>query len=163
MVLCWSALAASLCSCGRDVAPEIGSVTPATGHGRAQTFRFEASYPGGAGDILDIQAFFGESLADSAQACWIEFSNGGSTVAVRTNDDKGWQPGIAVGTPGTVANDKCSVAANQVKLERNGNQLVVTVPVVFTDALKGDLKVSAIASGPAKHSGWQERGAWTVD
>ena len=163
MILGWSAVTLFLCSCGRDVAPEIGSITPASGHGRTQTFRLQASYPGGAGDINDVAFFFGESLADSAHACWIDVTGGVASVAIRTNDDKGYQPSVAVGTPGTVANDKCSVAPNQVKVERNGNQLVVTLPVVFTDALKGDVKVFAIASGPNKHSGWQERGTWTVD
>jgi hypothetical protein len=145
------------------VAPEIGAVSPASGHGRAQTFRVQASYPGGAGDILDVQAFFGESIADSVNACWIDLASGANTVAVRTNDDKGWLASSAVGAPGVVANDKCSVNASQVKFERNGNQLVVTVPVVFADAIKGDLKVSVIASGATKHSGWQERGTWTVE
>jgi len=163
MIFCWSALALFLCSCGRDVAPEIGTVTPASGHGRTQTFRLQVSYPGGAGDINDVAFFFGDSLADSAHACWIDITGGVSSVAIRANDDKGYQPGVAVGTAGVAANDKCSVPANQIKVEREGNQLVVSLPVTFTDALKGDVKVWAIASGPNKHSGWQERGAWTVE
>lgn len=163
MVLCCSTLALFLSSCGRDIAPEIGPVTPASGHGRTQTFRFEASFPGGAGDINDMQFLFAESMAETPDKCWIDITNGVNAITLRTRDDKEWQPAIALGTPGTIGNDKCSVATNQVKVERNGNQLVVTLPVVFTDALKGDMKVWAIASGPTKHSGWQERGSWTLD
>ena len=165
MVLCCSALTLSLCSCGRDLPPEIGHVTPASGHGRAQTFRFEASYPGGAENISDMQVFFAASLTDNA-ACMVEIANGMNSITLRTSDGKGnFQPAAAiqVGSPGTLANDKCSVAVNQVKVDRNGNQVAVAVPIVFTEALKGDLKVWVIASGPTKHSGWQERGAWTVE
>ena len=96
----------------------------------------------------------------------VELANGVNSVTLRTSDGKGsFQPGasIQVGAPGTLANDKCSVAVNQMKVERNGNQLVVIIPVVFAEAFKGDLKVWVIASGPTKHSGWQERGAWTVE
>ncbi len=138
-------------------------MTPSNGRGRTQTFRFEASYPGGAGDISALGFYFGESIADSVHACWITINGGVNNVAVRTNDDKNWQPGIPIGSSGTVSNDKCSVAANQVKVERSGNQIVATVPVVFTDVLKGDVKVSVIAVGPTKHSGWQDRGIWTVE
>jgi hypothetical protein len=165
MVFCCSALALFFCSCGRDVPPEIGHMTPAKGHGRAQTFRFEASYPGGAEEILDMQVFFSTSLLSNA-ACLVEIANGVNAITLRTNDGKGnFVPGttIQVGAAGTVANDKCSVAVNQAKVERNGDQVVVTIPVVFTEALKGDLKVWVIASGPTKHSGWQDRGTWTVE
>lgn len=146
------------------MAPEIGPVTPATGHGRTQTFRFEASYPGGAEAINDLGIIFTDALTSNpARACQIDVASNLTTVAVRTNDGTVWQPAIAVGAQGTVTNDNCSVAANQVKVERHGNQLVVTVPVVFNDGLKGDVRVWAIGSGPAKHSGWQERGTWTVE
>ncbi len=138
-------------------------MSPTSGHGRTQTFRFEATYPGGAGEINNMGFFFGESIADSVNACWIIVNNGGNSVAVRTNDDKGWQPGVPLNTAGTASNDKCSVAANQVRVEHNGNQLVVNLPVVFTDVLKGEVKVSVIAVGPTKFSGWQERGKWTID
>jgi hypothetical protein len=50
-----------------------------------------------------------------------------------------------------------------VKVETKGTELAVTLPVTFAAAFKGAKKVWVVASGPRKHSGWQERGTWTVN
>jgi hypothetical protein len=165
LVLCCSALTVFLFSCSRDIAPEVGPVTPASGHGRTQVFRFEASHPDGAQAVADMQVFFAEALSDDVPACLIDISNSGKTLAVRTNNSSktAWRVGIAIGSPGTAAADNCSVDASRVKVERNGNQVVATVPLAFIGAINGDLSVWMIASGPTQHSGWQKRGTWTVE
>jgi hypothetical protein len=48
-------------------------------------------------------------------------------------------------------------------VETNGTEAAVTLPVTFAAAFQGAKKVWVVASGPRNHSGWKERGAWTVD
>jgi hypothetical protein len=48
-------------------------------------------------------------------------------------------------------------------VETKGTELTVTLPVTFAAALKGTKKVWVVASGPRNHSGWQERGTWTLN
>ena len=49
------------------------------------------------------------------------------------------------------------------QVETKGTELTVTLPVTFAAALKGTKKVWVVASGPRNHSGWQERGTWTLN
>jgi hypothetical protein len=50
-----------------------------------------------------------------------------------------------------------------VKVETNGTELAVTLPVTFAATFKGAKRVWVIASGPRNRSGWQERGTWTAN
>ena len=146
-----------------DAAPQIGAVSPASGEGRSQVFRVVASHPAGATAINDVQVLIDEKMtATGSTACWIEV-NPLKSVAVRTEDGSGWLPSVRIGSAGTAVSSKCSIDASGVKVETNGTELAVTLPVTFAGAFKGAKKIWVVASGPSKHSGWQERGAWTAN
>jgi hypothetical protein len=72
-------------------------------------------------------------------------------------------PYVRLGSADKAVNTKCSIDAAGIKVETNGNELAVTVPVTFAAAFKGAKKVWVVASGPRIHSGWQARGTWTVE
>jgi hypothetical protein len=138
-------------------------VSPNSGAGRSQAFRVTASHPAGAAAIGDLQILFDEKLTPTgAGACWIDV-NSSKSVAVRKDDGSAWLPYLAIGAPGSSANRACSVTASQAKVEANGPELAVTVSVDFAPGFQGPKKVWVIASGPQRHSGWQERGSWTVN
>jgi hypothetical protein len=144
-------------------APQIGAVSPTSGAGRSQAFRVVASHPGGATAIVDLQVLIDEKLtATGAGACWIDV-NSLKSVAARKEDGSDWLPSVRIGSAGTAVGSKCSVDAGGVKVETNGTELAVTIPVTFGAAFQGAKKVWVVASGPRNHSGWQERGTWTVN
>jgi hypothetical protein len=146
-----------------EAAPQIGDVSPIGGTGRSQVFHVVASYSAGAAAIEDVQVLIDEKMtATGSGACWIEVHSLKS-VAVRNEDGSGWLPAVRIGSPGTAVNSKCSIDAGAVKVETKGTELAVTLPVTFGAAFKGAKKVWVVASGPSKHSGWQERGTWTVN
>jgi hypothetical protein len=134
-----------------------------SGAGRSQTFRVVVSHPAGATAIGDLQVLIDEKMtAAGSAACWIDV-NPLKSVAVRKEDGSDWLPSVPIGAAGTAVNSKCSIDAGGVKVETKGTELAVTLPVAFGAAFKGAKKVWVVASGPHNHSGWQERGAWTVN
>jgi hypothetical protein len=134
-----------------------------SGAGRSQAFRVVVSHPAGATAIGDLQVLIDEKMTPTgAGACWIDV-NSLKSVAVRKEDGSDWLPSVRIGSAGTAVNSKCSIDAGGVKVETKGTELAVTVPVAFGAAFNGTKKVWVVASGPRKHSGWQERGAWTVN
>jgi hypothetical protein len=146
-----------------EAAPQIGAVSPMSGAGRSQAFRVVASHPGGAKAIVDLQVLIDERLtATGSGACWIDV-NSLKSVAARKEDGSDWLPSVRIGSAGAVVGSKCSVDAGGVKVETQGTELAVTIPVTFAAAFQGAKKVWVVASGPRNHSGWQERGTWTVN
>jgi hypothetical protein len=146
-----------------EAAPQIGAMSPMSGAGRSQAFRVVASHPAGATAINDLQVLIDEKMtATGSSACWMDV-NSLKSVAVRSEDGADWLPSVRIGSAATAVNSKCSVDAGGVKVETEGNELAVTLPVTFAAGFKGAKKVWVVASGPRHHSGWQERGTWTVD
>jgi hypothetical protein len=144
-------------------APQIGAVTPNSGTGRSQAFRLVVTHPAGATAIADVQLLIDEKMTPTAaKSCWIDV-NSLNRVAARTEDGSDWLPFVPIGSAKAASNEQCSVDASSVKVETNGPELAVTLLVTFAHAFKGEKKVWVVASGPRKHSGWQERGAWRVE
>lgn len=146
-----------------NAAPTVGTVSPSTGQGREQTFQISVSHAGGAAAVGDIQLFVGSSLGETKTGCWIDLTANLNIVTTRADDDSSWQKGLKVGDTNSISNNRCAIAASQIKVERNGNDVVASLPVVFSKAMHGDLGAWVIASGTQKHSGWQKRGTWTVN
>ena len=146
-----------------ETAPQIGSVSPMNGAGRSQAFRVVVSHPAGATAIRDLQILIDEKMpAAGSGSCWIDVDPFKS-VAARKEDGSDWLPLVRIGSAGTAVNSKCGVDAAGVKVEPNGTELTVTLPVTFAAKFTGAKKVWVVASGPHNHSGWQERGTWTVN
>ena len=146
-----------------EAAPRIGAVSPSSGAGHSQAFRVVASHPAGATAIVDLEVLIDEKMTPSGStACWIDV-NPLKSVAVRKEDGSDWLPSVPIGSAGTAANSKCSVDAGGVKVETKGTELAVTLPITFAATFKGAKRVWVVASGPRKHSGWQERGTWTLN
>jgi hypothetical protein len=167
-VILESILALLACSCGHGgesapVAPVVGALTPDSGTGRVQAFKLSVTHSGGAAQVYDVQVMFADSVQDAKNACWIEFNNLNRIVAARNEEGTEWLAGVEVGSPDTVANTNCSVAARDVKVENKGNESNVTFTVSFAPVFKGPKNVMVIASAPHAHSGWQGRGTWTVN
>ncbi len=149
-----------------DAAPAIGAISPSSGSGSSQSFRVPLTHPAGAAGVADVQILIDEKLpatiAQSAGTCWIDI-NSLKSVAVRTDDGTAFQKPAAIGALGDVSNKVCKVSAAGVKVEANGQEIAITVPVTFTGLSKGPKKIWVTASGAKKFVGPEQRGSWTVN
>jgi hypothetical protein len=117
-------------------APQIGAVSPNSGTGRSQAFRLVVSHPAGATAIANVQLLIDEKMTPTAaKSCWIDVDSL-NRVAARTEDGSGWLPSVPIGSAKTPSNNQCSVDASGVKVETNGPELAVTLPVTFAHAFK---------------------------
>jgi hypothetical protein len=144
-----------------DPAPEVLSVTPATGSGRSQHFEVLVAHPAGADRIVDVQMLLDVAISGS-NACWVDFRAASQTVALRTNDGASWIEAVPVGQPGVIENRQCALATQTIAGTAEGNRLKVVFPLSFKEGMRGDRNVYVIASSAGAHTGWKAQGVWTI-
>lgn len=72
-----------------------------------------------------------------------------------------WVSGAA-GASGTLQNSACSVSLASSSASVSGTQLTVQFAITFAPGYAGPKNVYMYASRPGVSTGWQTRGAWTV-
>lgn len=166
-------LVAALSACGKDSAPpasapaaasdqppSLGTVSPASGTGKTQTFTATFSHPQGAKQILSTW-FLVEKTLTGKNSCFLDYAVSLNTINLM--DDKGqWQKALRAGSPGTLTNSQCSVDAAGVKGVADGNSLTVTMPITFTPAYAGPKQTYIAALGAKSSAVWTQKGLWTV-
>jgi uncharacterized repeat protein (TIGR01451 family) len=136
------------------------SVTPSTGTGPSQTFRFTFSDLHGAGEFLRAQVNIGTTLV-AAGNCYIYFSGN----FIHLSSDDGWLPytnSAIVGTPGTLQNSQCIVDVGASTVSVSGNDLILTVPIAFTQSFVGSKNIYLEADIEGNGTGWAVHGSFDV-
>jgi hypothetical protein len=146
-------------------APTPVSVTPNAGAGTAQLFQFAVSDVNGYRDIKSISALIGKnsSYAEYGASCLVMYDAVANKLSLIRDDGSGWLAAVVLGTVGTVQNSHCSIDAAGSSVNGSGNTLQLNVAISFKAAYAGLKSVylrSANVSG--LDSGWQLKGAWTV-
>ena len=136
------------------------SVSPASGSGSAQVFAFQFSDTGGATDLTSVSVLFNAS-ASTVSACSVTYVRAQNTLALLT--DAGAAPGTTL-TPGSGAqqNSQCTLNGAASSASASGNVLTLTVSLAFQTAFQGAKTVYMQAVNPSGSTGWQSKGAWTV-
>jgi hypothetical protein len=142
------------------IAPSLGTVTPASGSGKAQMFTATYSHPGGAKSVVSAWMLIERTLTGK-NACFVEYLSGQNKVNLMDDSGK-WLGGLPAGTRGALSNSQCSVDAAGVKATSEGNTLTVTFPITFTNAYTGPKTIYLLASGPKVGAQWTQKGTWTV-
>jgi hypothetical protein len=137
------------------------SVTPNSGSGASQTFAFAFSDPAGAADISSAQIVISSSLSGT-NGCYFYLFASGSNVVYLANNAGDLQPGLAIGSAGTLSNSQCSlnVAASSVSL--SGNTFTLNLVLTFTSAFAGAKNIYMSAQNATLSSSWVQEGTWTV-
>ena len=167
-------LAATLWSCGKgsdapagaaatasaEAPPTLGTVTPASGSGKSQTFTATYSSTGGAKQVISAFLLVERSVT-GVKSCFIEYNSVGNSVNLM--DDAGkWQATVRAGSGTPLANTQCSVDVAGVRSAADGNTLTVTFPVTFTPAYAGPKQIYLMASGAKAAVPWTAKGSWVV-
>ncbi len=136
------------------------SVSPASGSGSSQTFAFQFSDTGGATDLTSVSVLFNTS-ASTASACSVIYVRAQNTLSLLT--DAGATPGTTI-TPGsgTQQNSQCTLNGAGSSVSPSGNVLTLNLALTFQAAFHGAKTVYMQAVNPSGTTGWQLKGAWTV-
>ncbi len=137
------------------------SVTPASGSGVVQTFTAVYADGNGATDIAGAYFLFHNQVrADGG--CFVYVNRAAGTVQLASDAGTAWSSPLAAGS-GTLANSQCAINGAGASLSADGNNLTVTLPVVFQPAFAGarNTYLLAIDSG-GLNSNWHLKGTWTA-
>ena len=142
--------------------PEAVSVTPSSGSGNSQTFRFLFRDFDGAADLQWVFALFDTALS-GANACYLRFRRSENALWLRNDANNNWLGPVTVGSSGTVENTQCTLAASGSSAVATGATLQLDVAVTFKSAFVGNKNIYLYATdNGGQVSGWHQRGTWTV-
>src|SRR5262249_33249172 len=136
------------------------SVTPASGSGSSQTFQFVYTDSYGWNDLTSTWVYItGTFSSPLTNRCHMYSS--GSSLYLLNDAGTAWMPG-AIGSNATLQNSQCSLDLRNVSVTPSGNNLTLTVPIMFTSAFAGAKQVWMYAGSARGSTGWQQLGTWTV-
>jgi len=142
--------------------PSSITVAPASGSGSSPTYVITASDPNGHQDLASIDVLFNSGLS-LASGCWIRFDRGTGTLVLY--NDSGTAPlgPVALGAAASLANTQCILNAAGTSIATSGNNLSLTLAVVFRTGFAGARQIFGQAQDFAGFQlQWQAIGVWTV-
>jgi hypothetical protein len=144
------------------VAPSVLGVTPSTGAGSAQMLQYSFSTINGYRDVKTIWAQVGISTS-YPHSCATMYDAVNNRLYLIRDDASGWMPAIVPGSATTVQNSQCTINGSATTVVVSGNNITLNVSYSFTAAYAGAKKIYSRAMNQASlDSGWQLKGAWTV-
>ena len=144
-----------------DVAPTDVSVTPPSGTGTTQTFSFEFADANGYQDLNTVSGMFNTSTG-TANACYFYYVVSTNTLNLENNAGTGSQGSVTPGVAGSVSNSQCTISGTGASVTLLGNDLTLTVPVVFQATFTAPQNTYLSATDDeGLTSGWQPLGTWT--
>src|SRR5271165_196445 len=146
---------------GAPSPPAAVSVAPSSGSGWSQTFVATFSDGAGASDILATRVLINSSFSGT-NGCFLYFYRGGANMLYLLSDAGALQPGITIGTSGTLSNSQCTINAGASSAMSSGNTLTLTLAVTFTAAFAGAKNVLMEAQSATVLGSWAQTGTWTV-
>ena len=127
----------------------------------SQTFNFVASDVSGANAVSGINILF-NSYFGGTNACWMYYDHPSNALWMASDDTSNWSA-VSLGSSGSLQNSQCSVNGGAVSVTVSGNNLTLTIPIVFTSAFTGTRTVFLRALDNAGlDSGYQAKGTWVV-
>ena len=136
------------------------TVSPASGIGLSPVLTFTAYSANSYGYISKLDVWI-NSTPGGTGGCQL-LIDALSGNAAFLNDD-GSASAASLGQAVTLSNSKCSINMANVKLVNSGNNRVLTLPVVFTQAFTGvQNDYFRVTEKSGNTTGWVQAGAWTV-
>jgi hypothetical protein len=140
-------------------APQVVSVTPASGTATQKTLTFVFSEAAGASDISSVWVVV-NATETFASSCAITVNPSLGSVSLANDADTAWLGPQTLGTGGPLANSQCSLNVAQSSGVISGNTYTLSLSIAFTSA--GTKNIYAEAYGAdGLGSGWQTLGTWT--
>jgi hypothetical protein len=142
--------------------PDAVSVTPSSGSGNSQTFRFVFQDPDGFSDLQWVYALIHTSIS-GANGCYLRYTRAENTLWLRNDAGAAWLGPITPGTAATLENSQCALVAASSAASGSGTTLTLDVGVNFKAGFVGAKNVYLYAIDTLNlASNWQQRGTWTI-
>ena len=137
------------------------SVTPASGSGASQSFAFLYMDPNGGSSIYSASLVIG-TTASGIGSCYLYYLRSANSLYLANDAGGAWLSPMTLGQTGTLQNSQCAVNLAASSASASGNNLTLTLAVTFLAAFNGDKNVY-MQVYDTQDSGWQQKGAWTVN
>jgi hypothetical protein len=137
------------------------SATPSSGSGASQTFAFVFSDSAGAADITAAQIGFNTSMAGS-NACWMYYAAATETIYLSNNSGAFANPGLTLGSSGTLQNSQCTINVNASSVSLSGDTLTLNLALSFAPSFAGAQNIYTYVQDATVASGFTQEGTWTV-
>jgi hypothetical protein len=145
-----------------NVAPSSVSVSPSSGSGFSQVFRFTYSDANGAADLASAHGIIHNQL-NGQSACYVYYTPADNKLYLYADVSGQLLGPLTPGVAGTVQNSQCSVGGAGSAVSIAGNTLTLDVAVTFASSFGGLRNVYGNAVDLAGlSSDWQQLGSWTV-
>jgi hypothetical protein len=149
--------------------PSVGSLTPSSGQGAAQSFVLTVSDPAGAGDLASVQLLFGSSTALAA-ACSVSYLVQQNSFSLLNDAGTASVGSVTPGQATSISNSQCALVGSGSSVTAAGTTLTLTFNLQFSTAFASlgssatknvyALPLNAAEQGPA--GGLATVGTWTV-
>lgn len=141
-------------------APMAVSVSPSSGSGAAQTFRFDYSDANGYTQLGWVFGLMHSQLSASG-ACYFQYRQSQNSLWLMNDAGNTWLGPAYLGSDGTLANSQCSVNLSSSTASGSLAQLLVDLAITFQPGFTGTKQIYMYtADTTGMTSGWQWRGFW---
>ena len=137
------------------------SVTPNSGTGSSETFAFAFSDTAGAADITAAQIGFNTSMAGT-NSCWMYYAASTETIYLSNNAGAFANPGLVLGSSGTLENSQCTINVATSSVLLSGNTLTLSLALSFAPAFAGTQNIYMYVQNATLSNGFTPEGTWTV-
>ena len=143
-----------------NLAPSPVSVSPASGAGTSQVFRFTFSDPKGYGALSSVAAII-NGTATGAGGCSVVYLPTANLLYLADDSATAWTGPLTPGGSGNIQNSQCMVDASTSSVSGAGVTLTLNVGITFTRFFGGQKGIYLDATD-GTDSGWQKLGDWYV-
>ncbi len=158
----WQAMGSWTVPSGGLLPPANVSVSPAFGSGSSQTFSFTFTDPYGSSDMAKVQVLMQTQITGSS-ACYLGYTPSTNTIQLVNDAGTGYVGSAVLGTAGSLNNSQCTLNTAASSASTSGNNLTLTLALVFKPAFAGTKNVyMGVLDNANIYSGWQAMGSWTV-
>jgi hypothetical protein len=135
-------------------------VAPSSGTGLNANLALTYSDPDGFANLTYTYVLINSSLT-SQGACYAIYIRTANLIYLLSDDGQTALGPITPGAAGTVENSQCTVSGPGSSVSGSGNNLTVTLALVFKSAFSGTKNVYMDAQDAASAlAGWTNRGTW---
>jgi len=140
------------------VAPTADSVSPNVATGNTQTLTFKYSSANGYSYLTRVYGQIGTGTGASG-GCYFVYDATAAVLYLENDGGTGYAGSLALGSALNVTNSQCTIQGSGFTVSGAGNQLSVTVPIIFTSSYVGAKAVYGYAADKGGlNSGWQTLG-----
>jgi hypothetical protein len=141
-------------------APVNQAVTPGSGGGVSQTFRFQFSDSSGPSDLTTVSALFNSS-PNTANACSVVYSPAANSLSLLTDSGAAPASSLAPGS-GTQQNSRCVLNGAGSSVSTAGNVLTLNLAITFLPPMAGPANIYVQSADLSASTGWALSGTWTI-